>query len=546
MSGEHLHSRTGGCRVASFVAAGLVLLGVAPAQAITQLVGDVDGFGINAASNPSYPGALRNANGDPVDTDGDGIIEAGEYLPDWNGSGVTAVSDGDLFDFRSAAEISAASGAQHTDHAISFEQGTSSDGRVFRFEFTVPAPGQPGHGDDHFINFVFGDYDVSPATIEVDGQTTPLTTQGAGNDGLVQVAHAPVPWSLMVDGQVLITVIAPNEPYMAFDYVLLDREQVADADADGVPDSLDNCPYTPNTDQADADADGVGDVCDNCPVIANEDQADSDDDGVGDVCRIDDQDDDGVADDLDNCPAVFNPDQADRDGDRSGDACDEDLDGDGMNNETDNCPAQFNPVQQDRDKDGLGDACDPDIDDDSVPNESDNCPYDHNAGQRDTDSDGQGDACDADDDNDGIGDAIDNCRLVPNADQEDNDRDGLGLACDPDDSVKTRLEADAAIWVAPGLYAQASVYQLSARLTRADNGAPIVGATLRMSNSEGDRQLLCSAVTGADGRARCNAILKPLPPLLHLGYRAEYRGQLPRYRASSDLAPLVQVVTSGL
>jgi hypothetical protein len=37
-----------------------------------------------------------------------------------------------------------------------------------------------------------------------------------------------------------------------------------DTDGDGVPDSVDNCPYDANPDQADFDADGVGDACD-CP-----------------------------------------------------------------------------------------------------------------------------------------------------------------------------------------------------------------------------------------------------------------------------------------
>ncbi len=60
----------------------------------------------------------------------------------------------------------------------------------------------------------------------------------------------------------------------------------ADRDHDGVPDTADNCPRTPNADQADRDGDGVGDVCDNCPDRANRDQADSDRDGVGDVCQI--------------------------------------------------------------------------------------------------------------------------------------------------------------------------------------------------------------------------------------------------------------------
>lgn len=44
---------------------------------------------------------------------------------------------------------------------------------------------------------------------------------------------------------------------------------IRDFDGDGVPDSVDNCPLTPNPDQADTDGDGVGDVCDRCPLTAS-------------------------------------------------------------------------------------------------------------------------------------------------------------------------------------------------------------------------------------------------------------------------------------
>jgi len=47
-----------------------------------------------------------------------------------------------------------------------------------------------------------------------------------------------------------------------------------DGDRDGVPDSIDNCPFDANPDQRDTDGDGVGDVCDNCPNDFNAFQSD--------------------------------------------------------------------------------------------------------------------------------------------------------------------------------------------------------------------------------------------------------------------------------
>jgi hypothetical protein len=60
-------------------------------------------------------------------------------------------------------------------------------------------------------------------------------------------------------------------------------KQIFDEDEDGIPDSEDNCPLTPNPNQEDADGDGAGDACDNCR-LANPDQRDEDENGLGDTC----------------------------------------------------------------------------------------------------------------------------------------------------------------------------------------------------------------------------------------------------------------------
>ena len=58
-----------------------------------------------------------------------------------------------------------------------------------------------------------------------------------------------------------------------------------DADADGIPDNLDNCSASYNPSQNDVDQDGRGDVCDNCPNDPNPDQLDTDHNGIGDACQ---------------------------------------------------------------------------------------------------------------------------------------------------------------------------------------------------------------------------------------------------------------------
>lgn len=199
-----------------------------------------------------------------------------------------------------------------------------------------------------------------------------------------------------------------------------------DADADGLSDAHDNCPFVANKDQLDSDGDGVGDACDNCPTIANPDQHDTNGNGLGDACDPD-LDGDGIPNAQDNCPTIPNADQADNDKDGLGDVCDDDDDNDGIPDVSDNCPYIANPDQV-MPVDASG--CTKDADHDGVSDSYDNCPTVANPDQKDTDGDGIGDACDNDIDNDGVLNAQDNCPTVANPKQQDQDKDGVGDACD--------------------------------------------------------------------------------------------------------------------
>jgi hypothetical protein len=77
----------------------------------------------------------------------------------------------------------------------------------------------------------------------------------------------------------------------------------ADTDSDSVPDSADNCPTTPNTDQLNTDADSLGDVCD----------PDDDNDGVADAAES------NTGTYVDETDTGTNPLLADTDADACGD-----------------------------------------------------------------------------------------------------------------------------------------------------------------------------------------------------------------------------------
>ncbi|MEE9320009.1 MAG: Ig-like domain-containing protein [Granulosicoccus sp.] len=184
-------------------------------------------------------------------------------------------------------------------------------------------------------------------------------------------------------------------------------DQLADADADGIPDAVEGL--------EDSDGDGVPDYLDE----------DSDGDGIADsVEGSTDTDNDGTPDYLDT----------DADGDGIGDASEgiADSDGDGIPDYLDRVDSNIIPAG-DLDGDGIDNATDPDIDGDGIDNDTE--------GEGDSDGDGTPDYLDLDSDNDGIADLFEG--------SDDFDGDGLANHVDPDadgdgiaDSIEGRNDTD--------------------------------------------------------------------------------------------------------
>lgn len=133
---------------------------------------------------------------------------------------------------------------------------------------------------------------------------------GPGNLQLVDYSGDGDP-DIVVESQLTLTL-------------LLNSNNVPDLDGDGIPDTSDNCPNTPNANQANNDGDAFGDVCDP------------------------DDDNDGMSDTFENMNGLdpFDPNDAD-----------EDADNDGLSN-LGEANAGTDPNAPDSDNDGLGDNID--------------------------------------------------------------------------------------------------------------------------------------------------------------------------------------------
>jgi len=83
-------------------------------------------------------------------------------------------------------------------------------------------------------------------------------------------AHAAGTILAPVDGPLFIRVRGLSDDFdFTYRFVVLVNDRVyRDADADGLEDVRDNCPFLPGADQTDSDGDRVGNACDLCPTNA--------------------------------------------------------------------------------------------------------------------------------------------------------------------------------------------------------------------------------------------------------------------------------------
>jgi hypothetical protein len=187
-----------------------------------------------------------------------------------------------------------------------------------------------------------------------------------------------------------------------------------------------------------------------------------------------DTDADGFSDSLDNCPVVANASQLNTDGDTFGNACDADDDGDGLLDTVETNTLVFvsasdtgtDPLLTDTDADGAADGAETGTGIWNGPNDRGTNPV-----VADTDGDGWSDGIEtntgvfvgpadtgtnpllADTDADGTNDPLDNCRFLANADQLDTDGDLAGNVCDDDDDndgLLDAVETGTGIFVGPG------------------------------------------------------------------------------------------------
>lgn len=248
-------------------------------------IGDKDGLGYGNGAGYSA------ANGNAANVDGKGVLGAGDFIPDLNQDGKLATKKGDDFDNRTTKEKSnslvqslgfidnGSTGSKFTDISLSTSLIKKSGNKANLSEkgFTqqdyqyqningdqktskVPLPGfdfdffvdknNVAEDSSMYFNLIFGDYDVKDAKVgfwKADGTyfERNLTKQknNKGQDGWIQSAFVELDFNEVFtatgngySGILKTKIIAPDEPYLTFDYAELSTKQISlDPDSQSVP-----------------------------------------------------------------------------------------------------------------------------------------------------------------------------------------------------------------------------------------------------------------------------------------------------------------------
>ena len=247
-------------RMNFIVLAGITMLALSSgASAVEIMIGDYDGFGFSDVEK------LVGADGKKADRNKDGILGKRDVLPDQNGSGTMQSGHGDDFDHRSEKERNAKNGAQWTDISLSKSyrkemKNNELDVKNVEFVFTFAPPAKPAPGEvsydynkPHYVSFVYSDYDANNMKAIVEGKELQLKgvkdmmkkkgSKKSKYDGFIWRAYTKIKWKDIQDGKVKVTFNAENEPYVAFDYALLDLQPISPP-----PPPLEICGQIPDED----------------------------------------------------------------------------------------------------------------------------------------------------------------------------------------------------------------------------------------------------------------------------------------------------------
>ena len=219
-------------------------------------IGDADGFGFADTAPLGRP--VQGVGPGPADSNANGMLEPGEFLPDLNGDGGVWYAGGDNFDNRSRAERAdtghacqgclavggGTRGSNWTDLALSPTAAPDDwpdingpnipNSAAFVFDFTVHAD-NIAQGAQIFFNLVFGDYDIDPAVVFVrfangKSRILQIANQQLRNvDGLIQARTTRLGFNEVFArdgegnwrGRLTVVFDAPIDPFTAFDYVEL-------------------------------------------------------------------------------------------------------------------------------------------------------------------------------------------------------------------------------------------------------------------------------------------------------------------------------------